>query len=89
MVKIPEMYDNPIYLEPTLPFTGFLYDLPDVRPPRISGRQKVSCGHPPSLFARGLNCRKRHFGFLQKTFEVQRTFDIQKISSHIRLRSCF
>lgn len=43
------MFDNPIYLEPTFTFTGFLYELPYVRPPRISGRQKVDCGYPPSF----------------------------------------
>lgn len=45
---------------------GFLYELLDVRPPRISGRQKADCGYPPSNSARSLNCRKRHFGFTQK-----------------------
>ena len=64
MVKMPGMYDSPIYLEPTFTLKGFLYDLPDVRPPRISGRQNADCGYPPS-FARSLNCRKRHFGLFK------------------------
>ncbi len=43
------MFDNPVYLEPTSLFMGFLYELLDVRPPRFSGRQKADCGYPPSI----------------------------------------
>ena len=47
-IKLPGVFDTPIYLEPTSLLMGFLYELPDVRPPRISGRQKADCGYPPS-----------------------------------------
>ena len=45
---MPGMCDTPIYLEPTFTLMGFLHELPDVRPPRISGRQNADCGYPPS-----------------------------------------
>ena len=66
------MCDNPIYLEPTSLLMGFLYELPDVRPPRISGRQKADCGYPPS-FARSLNCRTCFR--LHRTKEIEYTKD--------------
>ena len=58
----------PCYFEPTFLFTGILHLWSDVRPPEVSGRQKSRCGHPPS-FARSQNCRKRHFGILQKMLQ--------------------
>ncbi|SDX90940.1 hypothetical protein SAMN02910414_00252 [Lachnobacterium bovis DSM 14045] len=44
------MYDNPVYLEPTFTLNGTPKSLIRCQASDLdSGRQKISCGNPPSI----------------------------------------